>query len=98
MAKYNKKEFLLPNSERSMATYHAKVQDDDTMKLTIHDCRGSIQLWNDLKDKEQVEEALEKLTALKKGIEELMFFVKKNYTEQKPTRSYADKVIEEGHL
>lgn len=79
MAKYNKKEFLLPNSERSMATYHAKVQDDDIMKLTIHDCRGSIQLWNDLTNNEQRKEAISKLYALEEGIHELRKYIELNY-------------------
>lgn len=39
---YNEKNFLLPDSPRSMASYHAKVMEDGIMKLTIHDCKGSI--------------------------------------------------------
>ena len=76
---YNKKGFLLPNSHRSMACYHAKVMEDGIMKLTIHDCKGSIQLHNNLNDQEQVREALQKLSALATGIIELQDFIYQNY-------------------
>jgi hypothetical protein len=76
---YNEKNFLLPDSPRSMASYHAKVMEDGIMKLTIHDCKGSIQLWNDLNDPEQVTEAIEKLDSLATGIVELQNFVTQNF-------------------
>lgn len=76
---YNEKNFLLPDSPRSMASYHAKVMDDGIMKLTIHDCKGSIQLHNDLNDPDQVTEAIEKLDALATGIVELQNFITQNY-------------------
>lgn len=76
---YNEKNFLLPDSPRSMASYHAKVMDDGIMKLTIHDCKGSIQLHNDLNDPEQVTEAIEKLDALAAGVVELQNFITQNY-------------------
>lgn len=76
---YNKKAFLLPNSPRSMACFHAKVMDDNIMKLTIHDCKGSIQLHNDLNDPEQVIEALKKLNSLATGVVELQNFITQNY-------------------
>lgn len=78
MENYNEKQFLLPDSERSMACYHAKVTDN-IMKLTIHDCKGSIQLHNDLSNPEEVDEALEKLNNLIDGIRELIFFIYENY-------------------
>lgn len=77
---HNDKKFLLPDSPRSMAAYHAKVMEDSVMKLTIHDCRNSIQLWNDLKEPEQVKEALDKLEALGLGIFELRCYIVKNFT------------------
>ncbi len=52
---------------------------DGIMKLTIHDCKGSIQLHNDLNDPEQVNEAIEKLETLAQGIYALQFFIAKNY-------------------
>lgn len=76
---YNKKNFLLPDSPRSMASYHAKVMEDGIMKLTIHDCKGSIQLYNDLNDPEQVMEALKKLNSLATGVVELQNFITQNY-------------------
>ena len=79
---YNKKEFLLPNSHRSMACYHAKVMEDGKMKLTIHDCKGAIQLHNDLNEPEQVREALEKLEVLAAGIYKLQFFIAKHYLKK----------------
>lgn len=76
---HNDKNFLLPDSPRSMACYHAKVMEDNIMKLTIHDCKGSIQLHNDLNDQKQVVEAIAKLESLKYGIEELRLFIIENY-------------------
>ncbi len=78
---YNKKQFLLPNSPRSMSSYHAKVMEDGIMKLTMHDCKGSIQLHNDLNNAEELQEAVDKLEALAKGIYELQYFILKNYTQ-----------------
>lgn len=80
---YNEKNFLLPDSPRSMAAYHAKVMEDSIMKLTIHDCKGSIQLHNDLNDPEQVFEAIEKLEALATGIIALQNFIAQNYIYNK---------------
>lgn len=76
---YNSKKFLLPNSHRSMACYHAKVMDDGIMKLTIHDCKRSIQLKNDLNQPEEMIEAIEKLSNLAEGVKELLEFIKQNY-------------------
>ena len=76
---YNKKAFLLPDSILSMSSYHAKIHTDRIMKLTIHDCRGSIQLWNDLNKPEEVDEAIEKLGALIDGIIGLQDFIFQNY-------------------
>jgi hypothetical protein len=78
---YNKKKFLLPESPRSMASMHGKVMEDSVMKLTIHDCKGSIQLWNDLKDPEQIKEAIDKLSELEKGASELRKHIEKHYLE-----------------
>lgn len=80
---HNEKNFLLPDSPRSMASYHAKVIEDGIMKLTIHDCKGSIQLHNDLNDPEQVSEAIEKLETLASGIIDLQNFIAQNYIYNK---------------
>ncbi|NDP20236.1 MAG: hypothetical protein GZ091_04040 [Paludibacter sp.] len=92
---YNEKKFLLPDSPRSMAAYHAKVMEDGIMKLTIHDCKGSIQLHNNLNNHEEITESLEKLTNLASGILELICFIEKNY-EIKPT-DMSDFLLEQLH-
>jgi len=76
---HNEKNFLLPDSHRSMASYHAKVMEDGIMKLTMHDCKGSIQLHNDLNNREEIIEAIEKLEALRFGIAELLNFIHEEY-------------------
>ncbi len=80
---YNQKGFLLPISPRSMAAYHAKVQEDGIYKLTIHDCEGSIQLWGDLNDPEQLKEAEIKLMRLIQGIHQLKEFIIQEYSPSK---------------
>ena len=77
---YNSKKFLHPESERTMACYHAKVTEEGIMKLTIHDCKGSIQLHNDLNDPEQIAEALNKLAELELGIYDLRNYIAQNFT------------------
>lgn len=84
---HNQKQFLVPDSPRTMASYHAKVMDDGIMKLTIHDCKGAIQLHNDLNDPEQVTEAIEKLETLAQGIYALQFFIAKNYLKNEQTKN-----------
>ena len=76
---HNQKKFLIPDSPRSMACFHAKVMEDGIMKLTIHDCKNAIQLHNDLNNPEEVEEAMSKLSALASGIIELQDFIYQNY-------------------
>lgn len=78
---YNERKFLTPDScSRSMACYHAKVEEDNKMKLTIHDCRGSIQLWNDLNNPEEIIEAMNKLESLEIGIRRLRNYINRKYT------------------
>ncbi|MEI7503255.1 MAG: hypothetical protein WCJ61_08215 [Paludibacter sp.] len=76
---FNKKHFLLPNSHRSMSCYHAKVMEDGIMKLTIHDCKRSVQLKNDLNNQEEIKEAIDKLKELANGALQLMEFIQDNY-------------------
>jgi len=76
---YNKKQFLLPDSPRSMECYHAKIEEDNRMKLTIHDCNGSIRLHNDLNNPEELGEAITKLKNLMTGIGGLLFHITENY-------------------
>jgi len=81
---FNEKNFLLPESHRSMACYHTKVMEDGIMKLTIHDCKHSIQFKNDLNNPEEITEAIEKLRNLAEGVNSLLTFVRENY-ETKPS-------------
>jgi len=53
--------------------------EDGIMKLTIHDCKRSIQLKNDLNNSDEIEEALDKLICLSNGINELIDFIRVNY-------------------
>ena len=76
---YNTKKFLLPDSSRSMSCFHAKVMEDSIMKLTIHDCKRSIQLKNDLSNCIEIEEAIDKLNNLANGIIALREFIETNY-------------------
>lgn len=78
---YNEKNFLLPGSHRSMSSIHAKVMEDGIMRLTIHDCKGSIQLHNNLNNPEEVEEAISKLAALADGITKLISFIHYEYRQ-----------------
>jgi hypothetical protein len=79
---YNIKNFLSPLSHRSMSCYHAKVMEDGLMKLTIHDCKRSIQLKNNLNNAEEIEEAIDKLENLANGILLLKNFIQDNYMEK----------------
>lgn len=76
---YNKKVFLLPDSYRSMSCIHTKVMEDSIMKVTIHDCKNSIQLWNNLGNMEEVHEALVKLNNLEVELCNLRKFIEENY-------------------
>ena len=76
---YNSKKFLLPESPNSMSCYHAKVMEDGIMKLTMHDCKRSIQLKNDLNNPDEISEAIEKLRNLADGVNSLLEFIRENY-------------------
>lgn len=76
---YNIKKFLLPDSPRSMASFHAKVMEDGIMKLTMHDCKGSIQLHNNLNNPDEIKESIEKLRNLAEGILQLTHFIETAY-------------------
>ena len=79
---YNIKNFLLPESSRSMSCYHSKVMEDGIMKLTIHDCKRSIQLKNDLNNPEEIKEAIDKLTNLMNGVQNLLYFIQNEYVQE----------------
>ena len=65
---YNKKAFLLPNSIRSMAAYHAKLYPTGRYVFHIHDCHTGIRLTGQLDSREDFVEACEKAKALAAGL------------------------------
>ena len=79
MELYNRKAFLLPDSPRSMAAFHAKIKPDGRALFSIHDCNGGVRLWNDLTNPEEVTEAVQKLRCLAGAASEFADFIEKNY-------------------
>lgn len=77
MRYYNRKEFLLPESETSCASYHAKTEigPKPMYKLTISDCNKSIRLWGKLENEKDYNLALEKLENLEAGINSFKHFL-----------------------
>ena len=63
-ATYNKKQFLAPESLLSMAVIHTKIKPCGEAQIRISDCNQTVKIWNDLNDKIQVFEMLEKTDAL----------------------------------
>ena len=62
---FNKKEFLAPESIRSMAAVHTKILADGTAILRVSDCNTSVRIWNDFNNKEEVKEMLLKVVNLR---------------------------------
>ena len=89
---YNTKKFLLPESHRSMSCYHAKVMEDGIMKLTIHDCKRSIQLKNNLNNLEEISEAIEKLNNLADGAIKLRQFIVDHFESKLNIMSTTDSL------
>jgi len=63
----------------SMASFHIKIEPTGIYKATFHDCNNSIRLWGDLSKKEGIEEAKEKMKALRKAIEDFENHIRINY-------------------
>jgi hypothetical protein len=76
---YNEKAFLLPDSNRSMAAYHAKIMPDGKYMFRIHDCVTGIRLQGDLNDIRDVQEAVEKLNRLALAARDFANFIYNNY-------------------
>ena len=76
---YNKKDFLLPNSINSCASYHAKAFEDGRYIFRIHDCITGIRLRGDFCTPENIAEAYNKVTALIEGLEGFKDFIFQNY-------------------
>ena len=62
---FNKKEFLAPESIRSMAAVHTKILADGTAILRVSDCNTSVRIWNDFNNKEEIKEVLLKVVNLR---------------------------------
>ncbi|GIZ08338.1 hypothetical protein [Flavobacterium sp. UMI-01] len=73
---YNKKEFLAPNSIRSMAAVHAKILKDGTAVLRISDCNTSVRIWNDFNDLEEKKEMLTKVDNLIANLQDFRMDIK----------------------
>ena len=65
---YNQKEFLAPESIRSMAAVHAKILSDGTAILRVSDCNTSVRIWNDFNNKEEIKEMLLKVESLRDAL------------------------------
>ena len=76
---YNKKGFLLPDSIRSMAAFHAKIMDDGEYMFRLHDCIGGIRLRGNANNPEEAKEAIEKLRCLAGSANEFADFFEKHY-------------------
>lgn len=79
---YNKKGFLLPDSIKSMAAYHAKIMPDGKYLFRIHDCVGGVRLVGDVTDPVDVRESVEKLRCLAASASEFADFIESNYKEE----------------
>lgn len=75
---YNKKGFLLPDSLRSCASYHAKIMPNGEYYFRIHDCIGGIRLRGDLNNPEEIEEAVIKLRTLADAALKFADFINRN--------------------
>ena len=76
---YNKKEFLLPESINSCASYHAKVFENGEYMFRIHDCITGIRLRGDLNTPIGIEEAKGKVKALISGLKDFENYLHKHF-------------------
>ena len=81
---YNKKAFLLPNSIRSMAAYHAKLYPTGRYVFHIHDCHTGIRLTGQLDNREDFVEASEKAKALASGLVRFSMHIKRLMRDEFP--------------
>lgn len=80
---YNKKGFLLPDSIKSMAAYHAKIMEDGKYMFRIHDCLGGVRLVGDMTDQTDLTESVEKLRCLASAANDFADFIERNYQGNK---------------
>lgn len=83
VAIYNEKEFLLPESIRSMAAVHGKIFRDGRFVFRIHDCNTGVKLVNDLTKPAEVAEAIEKLRTLAKSADRMADYISSNFNISK---------------
>jgi hypothetical protein len=76
---YNRKGFLLPDSIRSCASFHAKIMPTGEYLFRIHDCIGGVRLRGDLNKEDEVEEACEKLITLSVELLNFAKFIQAQY-------------------
>ena len=81
---YNEKGFLLPESIRSCASFHAKILPTGEYLFRIHDCITGIRLRGDLNNPEECEEAYYKLMKLSKETEDFANFIRDKYLKETP--------------
>lgn len=75
---YNSKGFLLPDSIRSCAMYHAKVMPSGEYFFRVHDCITGVRLRGDLTSPEERAEAIYKLRSLAAAASEMARFIENN--------------------
>jgi hypothetical protein len=76
---YNKKGFLLPDSIRSCASFHAKILPTGEYMFRVHDCVSGIRLRGDLNNPDEVKEAVQKLESLANAAADFAHFIYSNY-------------------
>lgn len=69
-ATVNRKVFLAPDSIRSMSAIFTKIYEDGTAIIRISDCHQSIKLWNNLNNRSEVLEMLQKIETLQEMLSE----------------------------
>jgi hypothetical protein len=79
MKTYDEKQFLLPDSINSCASYHGKIYETGEYRFRIHDCITGICLRGKLDTREEIIEALRKLETLITGAKQFQDFIYQNY-------------------
>ena len=58
---WNSKEFIAKASINSMSAIHTKILEDGIAVVRLSDCHGSIKWHNDMNDKKEIIEFMEKI-------------------------------------
>lgn len=67
---YNRKEFIAKTSINSMSAIHTKILEDGTAVVRLSDCHGSIKWHNDMNEKSQIIEFIEKIDTVVAHLQE----------------------------